>query len=129
MATGILSVIVMSVTSAVTAGQQHAYEAQQRIAAALAAEDLLARISMLPYDSLPLWHNYTEAVGGMDDAEGNPMPATFDSLGRDVRVTTALTNLAGLGVKVRARTIRVRCFDRSGRFLATANAYVTEPQS
>ena len=41
MASGILLVIVVAVTSAITAGQQHAYEAHLRIAASLAAEELL----------------------------------------------------------------------------------------
>ena len=47
MAAGILFAVVVGVTSAVTAGQLHAFEARQRIAASLAAEELIGRIRLV----------------------------------------------------------------------------------
>src|SRR5262245_10274872 len=84
MAAGILLVVVVSVTSAITAGQQHAYEAQQQISASLAAEEMLGRLSTKTYDSLPTWDGHTEPVGTMTDVAGQPMPSVFASIGRDV---------------------------------------------
>src|SRR5262245_42003723 len=108
MAAGILLVVVVSVSSAITAGQQHSSAAHQRIAATLAAEELMGRLTTQPYANLPAWDGYTEAVGAMTDAVGNPMPANFDMIGRNVKVTTSMKNISNLSVDIRGRNVRVR---------------------
>src|SRR5262245_1838221 len=60
MATGLLLVVVVAVSTAITAGQQQAYEAHQRIAASLAAEELMGRIAADDYASLLTWNGHTE---------------------------------------------------------------------
>ena len=127
MAAGILLAVVVSVTSAITAGQQHAFEAHQRIAASLAAEELMGRLITIPYEELPNWSGYTEAAGAMTDATGAAMPGTFATIGRDVQVSTSLKTLPEPDVRVRGRTVRVRAFDNAGRILVEFNRFIPEP--
>lgn len=133
MATGILLAIVVSVTSAITAGQQHSYEAHQSIAGCLAAEDLMGRILTQNYDHLPAWNGYTEAAGAMTDMNGQPMPGSFSMVGRDVQVGSSMKTieLAGSGnptVKVQGRDVLVRAFNTQGRSLAVVSRFIVEPQ-
>ena len=127
MAAGILLVIVLAVTSAITAGQQNAYEAHQRIAATLAAEDLMGRLVTKAWDDLSAWNGYTEPVGTMTDVDGQPMPASFEMVGRQAEVTTTIKSISGLGVNIRGRTVMVRSFDADGRILTTVSRFVPEP--
>jgi len=131
MATGILLAVVVSVSSAITAGQQSAYEAQQRIAATLAAEELMGRLITLPYDQLAGWHGHTEAVGAMTDCDGNALPGGMAMVGRNVRVTTALQSLGGgaLDVRVQGRLVQVVSFNAEGRELTELRRFIPEPQS
>jgi hypothetical protein len=129
MASGILLIIVVAVTSAITAGQQHAYEARQRIAATLAAEELMGRLLTEPYDNLSSWNGHTEHVGTMVDMYGQAMPASFDMVGREVIVNTELRTLGGPGVNIRGRNIVIRAFDADDRELASLSRFVPEPQA
>ncbi len=128
MAVSILLVVVVSVTAAVTAGQQHAFEAHQRIGGTLAAEALLARLLREDYDALGAFDGYTEPVGSMVDAGGQPLPENLVTLGREVQVTTSLKSLPGLGIEVSGRTVRVRAFNADGRTLAEVSRFIPEPQ-
>jgi prepilin-type N-terminal cleavage/methylation domain-containing protein len=127
MAAAILLVIVAAVTTAVTAGQQNALEAHRRIAAVLAAEELMTRLTGIDYDDLPAWNGHVEAAGTMTDADGEPLPATFGMIGRDVRVTLGVHTAVGLGVQVIGRTVRVRASDGEGRILAEFSRFVPQP--
>ena len=129
MAAGILLGIVVAVTSAITAGQQNAFEAHQRIAATLAAEELMGRLGTEPWDNLSGWNGYTEPVGTMTDIGGQPMPLSFNMVGRQAEVTTTLKTLSGLGVNIRGRTVVIRAFDADGRILASVTRFVPEPAS
>ena len=127
MASGILLMVVVSVTSAITAGQQHSYEAQQRIAGSLAAEELIGRLVIADYNTLPAFNGLIESTGAMLDMFGQPMPELYDAIGREVTVITTLTTLTSLGIKIRGRDITVRTFDSSGRTLAEVQTFVPEP--
>jgi Tfp pilus assembly protein PilV len=127
MASGILLVIVVAVTSAITAGQQHAFEAHQRIAASIAAEELMGRLITFPYADLSAWNGYTEAVGAMTDMNSDPLPVSFDMVGRDVTVATTIKTLGDLSVIVQGRTVTVRAFNGEGRVLASLTRFIPEP--
>jgi hypothetical protein len=129
MAAGILLMIVFAVTSAITAGQQHAFEAHKRIAGTLAAEELMGRLITEPYADLASWNGYTEAVGAMTDMYGQPMPQSFDAVGRDVTVVLSLEELPDVGVNIRGRTVTVRSFDTEAQTLAELTRFIPEPQS
>lgn len=129
MAAGLLLTIVVAVTSAITAGQQHAYEAHRKIAATLATEELMGRLMAEPYDDLASWNGYTEPVGTMTDMAGSTMPESFDMIGRVVQVVTTLEDLEEIGVRVQGRTVRVSSIDSNGRVLAELTRFVPEPAS
>ena len=89
MAAAILSSSVLAVTWAVTAGQQHAVEAQKRIAATMAAEELMGRIEETEYGSLPAtWQFHPETVSShVGDISLLVMVSVpFDFTALDVRV-------------------------------------------
>jgi hypothetical protein len=125
----ILLTTVVAVTSAVTAGQQQAFEARQRIAAGLAAQELMSRLIAEPYANLPTWDGHTEPVGKMTDLAGDPMPETLSAVGRSVEVSTVLKTLTPLDVRVRGREITVTSFDESGRVLSELVEFAPEPQA
>lgn len=128
-ACSILAAVVLSVVAAVSAGQMNAYEAQERIAGTLAAEELLGRLIHEPYADLTSWQGHEEAVGAIVDGEGEPLPGAFASIGRRVTVTTSLESIADLGIRVRGRTVQVTAFDMNDRMLADLRVFVPEPQS
>jgi hypothetical protein len=129
MAAGILLVIVFAVTSAITAGQQHAYEAHQHIAATLAAEELMGRLVTEPYADLAGWNGYSEPAGSMTDMNGQPLPQSVAMIGRQVSVTSALRKLDGIGVNVQGRDVTVDAIDADGRVLARLSRFIPEPVS
>ena len=107
LATGILLLIVVAVTNAITAGQQHALVAQQRIGGSLAAEELMGRLLTVAYADLPTWHGFSEPVGAMTDMDAVPYPDALAGVGRSVSVTTLLDTLPETGIRVRGREVRV----------------------
>jgi Tfp pilus assembly protein PilV len=127
-ATAILAGVVLSVVGAVTAGQQNAFEAQERIAGTLAAEELLGRLVVKPYAELASWQGYREEVGAMETATGEPMAETFKMVGRRVVVTTSLEQISDVGVRVRGRTVQVLAFDAQERTLADLRVFIPEPR-
>ena len=129
MASAILLVAVLGVMGAITSGQQHAYETQQRVLASLAAEALLERIVGESYDALAGWDGHAEPVGSMVDHDGLPLPESFIPIGRDVAVTTSLETIPDLGIEIRGRTVQVRAFNADGRVLADLRQFVPEPTS
>lgn len=128
-ASSILLGIVTAVTAAVVAGQQHAFEAQQRIAGALAADALMARLAALPYLDLATWNGHFEAPGEMVDEHGSPMPPAFDGVGRDVTIINTFRSFNPPDVNIRGVIIRVRAFDASARTLVTLERFIAEPQT
>lgn len=130
MAAGVLLAVVVSVTAAITAGQQNSQEAHQRIVAAMAAEELLGRVTSDDYSHLTTWDGRTEAVGQMSDMKGDPMPEAFAAIGRRVWVNSSTVTLStSLGVTVRGATVRVAAFNAAGRTLTDISRFVPEPQS
>jgi hypothetical protein len=128
-ATAILAGVVVSVAAAVSAGQLNAFEAQERIAGTLAAEELLGRLVNLPYASLSTWQGHEEEVGEMVTATGGALPEAFGSVGRRVTVTTSLEAIGDLGIRVRGRTVQVTSFDSTDRVLADLRVVIPEPPS
>jgi len=129
MASAILLGIVSAVTSAIVAGQQNALAAQEQITATLAADALMARLMTEPYASLPTWHLHREEAGSMVDEFGAPMPAAFDTIGREVRVEASSRELDPPGVLMRGRLVTVIGFNAAGLTLIELERFVPEPQT
>ena len=81
MASAILLGVVTAVTSAIIAGQQHALEAEIRIAAAMAAESKMNELAAEDYAELSSHHGSGAAVGEMLDEQGDPLPPLYSRLG------------------------------------------------
>jgi prepilin-type N-terminal cleavage/methylation domain-containing protein len=128
MASGILLVIVIAVTSSITAAQQHALEAHERIAGVLAAEELMGRILSGDYDSLAAWDGFREPVGAMVDMNNNPLPASTAMIGREVDVYTSVRTTGDLEINIRGRTVRVQAFNSDDRMLCDLIRFVPEDQ-
>ena len=129
MASVILFVIVLALTSAVTSGQQNAFEAHQRIAAALAAEDLMGQLAHVSPSSITTWNGYSDPVGTLSRMDGLALPDTMQMIGRDVTVVATLHTVPGIDVKVAGWTITVRAFNADGRTLAELTRFMAEPAS
>ena len=129
MASGILLTIVVTVTSAISAGQQHSYEAQTRIVGTLAADELLGRITSDDYDQIAGWNGHKEEVGSMTDMAGVKLPDSFAAVGRKAEVATSMVDVANLNVRVRGYSVTVRSFDTHGRILGEVSRFVPEPQT
>lgn len=125
MAAGVLLIIVVSVAMAITAGQQHGFEAQQRIAATMAAEELMGRLSAVEQEDLrSQWHGYREEPGEMVDVNGHAFPAPYSAIGRSVVVGEAVKINPKTGVNILGRTLVVRAFDANDRTLAEISRFI-----
>lgn len=129
MAAGLLLTIIVAVTSAVSAGQQNARTAHERIAGTLAAEELMSRLATEPWDDLAKWDGYHEDAGAMVDELGVPYPDTFHMVGREVDVATTLQSVGALKINVRGRSVTVRAFNLDGATLVQLTRFIPEPQS
>jgi len=128
LASSLLFVITVAVLSAITAGQQNAYESHLRIAGTLAAEELMGRLSNESYTNLATWNNHQEDVGKMTDSDDVALPDMYDMIGRRVTVTTTMITLPN-GVKVNGRHVTVQAFDRENNVVAEMKQFVPEPMS
>jgi prepilin-type N-terminal cleavage/methylation domain-containing protein len=127
MACGILLIIVVAVTSAVTAGQAHAFHAQQRIAGTLAAEEWMGRLEVLDYHALTAMHQ-VEEPSTMLDAQGGAFPESFRGVGREVWVSSSYVATSSPNVRINGKLIRVRSFDSEDRTLADIRRFLPDPQ-
>jgi len=126
-AAAILAGIMLAVTAAVTAAQQNALEAQKRIAAALAAEELMSRLCGFAHADLPICHGYREEVGEMVDGSGQPLPASHAMIGREVEVVPRSETLPIPAIRVDGVEIRVIAFDNTNRVIADVARFVPDP--
>jgi len=127
MATGILLITVLAISSAITAGQQHAMEAQMKVSASMAADDIMGRVVHGGHDNLLVWHGFREDPGTMMTSTGHPFPEQFRRIGREVRVVNGAMTLSPLDdgtVSVPGWRIVVRVFDAAERDLIVLHHFV-----
>ncbi len=114
MAAAILAGAVVTVIYAITAGQQHAYQAKEHIAASLAAEEVMGDIIKKPYDEIV-------SSGGFRFVNG--MPVVISTPNSDKL-------LAGVNVRVRGTDVTVQVLTADGsRTLAEVTHFVPGPPS
>jgi len=92
MASAILAGAVVTVIYAITAGQQHAYQAKEQIEASLAAQEVMAQIIKRNYTDIPSWPWLT-SVGGFNILF---TPASSDQ------------DVAGIGVRVNGTIVKLK---------------------
>ncbi|MFK7958973.1 MAG: hypothetical protein AB8G96_00470 [Phycisphaerales bacterium] len=129
LSTGLVLVIVIALTSAVSAGQMHALDAQKTITGTMVADALMSRLVEVDYADLPTWHAYQEAPGELLDADGNPLDGPYHDVGREVEIVSHFERFADLDVNVRGRIVTVRAYTGSGATLCELERFVPEPST
>ena len=128
-AVGILTFAVVSISSAIVAGQQQSFEARGKIVGSVAAESLLSQITQVPWETIDSWHGYVEEVGSITDATGMALEGDWSAIGRKVYVIEDEVQVSQLEVFIIGRTVTVSSFTKDGRTLSTIERFVSEPQS
>jgi hypothetical protein len=128
-AVGILTFAVTAISSAIVSGQQHSIEAREKIVASIATESLLSQLSQEPWETMNLWHGYTEEVGTISDPTGASIGGDWERIGRSVSIIDSEVLIESLQVYIIGRTIEVKTFTVDGRVLSTIERFIPEPQS
>lgn len=127
MAAALLLVVVLAVTTAVTAAQHNAMEAEQRVAGMLVAEDLMGWLMTRAYGELPAWNGHHEPVGTIVGMDGSSAPASVGMVGRRVTVAGQMHSIDALSVRVRGLNLCVVAFDEREHVLCRIETFVPEP--
>jgi hypothetical protein len=125
-AMGVLGVVVLAVVSSVNTAHALSYEGQQRILAAMAADDLMLELMTLPYNELSERDGMTQPPGEMVTLDGQSYPKTFGAIGRSVSVTETELTEPGLHATLRGLRVVVTVFAETG-VLAELETFVREP--
>ncbi len=125
-ASAILLMSVLALTTAIAAGQASAIEGQKLLLGSMAVDDLLSEIWAEPYENLPKYDDTTDPVGSITSLDGEAYPDSFWMLGRRLEVEDLDVKSDETGVLVRGRILRVTVFD-ADRDLVSAELFVAEP--
>lgn len=127
-ATGILSMSVLALSSAVAAGQKSSIEGQKMVLASMAVSDLMSELMTVSYGQIKSHDGRTETPGQMRTLDGGFYPNTYWMIGRVVSATDQTVTEPGLGVTIRGVKVVVSATDGK-RTLLSAEAFVPEPGS
>ena len=125
-ATGVLSLIVLAVGAAVTAGQHTTFEGKKAVLAAMAADDLMTELHALGYAGVDAHDGLAQAVGSMASLQGRAYPATYAPLGREAEVDEVIVEEPDTGVVVRGKRLVVRVYD-TRRTIVELESFMSEP--
>jgi hypothetical protein len=125
-ASGILLMSVLALTTAIAAGQASAIEGQKLLLGSMAVDDLLSELWGETYDDLPKYDDTSDPVGSITSLDGEVYPDSFWMLGRRVEVDSLDIKSVNTGVIVRGRLLRVTVFD-ADRDLVSAELFVAQP--
>ena len=129
LASALLLTVVTAVLSALSAGYQHAREAQGLVTASLAAEHLMAQVTSDTYASIPDWNGWDESPGSLVGESDSSLPELFALVGRRVLVHDGEHTLETLQVLVSGVTVTIESYDDTGRVLARLVRFIPEPQA
>lgn len=124
----ILSGVVITVTSLMTAGHQRTEAAQRMVVASLAAEELMELVLREDTGDLLLWDGWLEEPGHVTDLAG-ALQQDYRSIGRGVRVLPVRRFVAPLQIVLDGHEISIRTWDRDGRPLVALEHFKPEPAS
>lgn len=125
-ASAVLSLIVLAVGAAVTAGQQASFEARNAVLAAMAGDDLLSDLAALDYEDLADFDQFQQPVGTIATLGGRTYPASYGALGRSVVVEQVLLEEPETGARIRGMRLVVHVFD-ARRIVSTVETFRPEP--
>jgi len=125
-ASAVLSLIVLAVGAAVTAGQQASFDARKSVLGAMAGDDMLADLAAIEYADLGAYDEFDQPVGAIATLAGRPYPPSYAALGRSVIVEEVILEEPETRARVKGRRIVVNVFD-SRRVVATVETFRPEP--
>lgn len=125
-ATGILSMSVLALSSAIAAGQKSSIEGQKALLGAMAISDLMSEVAAVPYADLGSLDGRSEAPGAMRTLDNASYPGPFWMIGRAVSVTDEFVTEPGLQVTIKGKKVVVTATDGS-RDVASAETFFPEP--
>ena len=125
LAAALLVMAVMAVFSALGSGTAHAEESADRIAATMAAESLLAQVTLSRGDDLDAWDGRNEPLQGLVDLHGRLLPPSQQVVSRSVRVTSEGRNLPGF-VEIPGRLVVVDARNAADRVLASISVWIPD---
>lgn len=129
-AAAVLAMAVVAVFSAIGSGTAHAEESARRIAATMAAEDLLARVLLDEGKDIDLWDGYREEHGSLTDLNGRLLAIPQQKVSRRVEIFIEEQTLPGFA-SIQGRRVVVEAFDNEDRLLGSISEWVahedTEP--
>jgi hypothetical protein len=123
----VLCMSVLAVFAAIGAGTAHAEESARRIAATMAAEDLLARVLLDRGEDLDRWDGYHESLGNLTDLAGRPLAQSQQKVSRQVEVDIDMRTLPGF-TSIEGRRVRVATFDAQKRQLDSISEWVANEE-
>ncbi|MCH2160577.1 MAG: hypothetical protein MK085_01750 [Phycisphaerales bacterium] len=125
LAAALLAMAVLAVFSAIGSGAAHAEESARRIAATMAAESLLAQVTLDRGEALDAWHGHSEPLDTLTDLHGRPLPPSQQVVSRSVRVRSEPRSLPGFeDLAGRCVVVEARGFDE--RVLASVSAWIPD---
>lgn len=125
-ASGVLAMSVLALSSALGAGQKNSIEAQKMILGAIAASDLMSELSSVPYANLSTYNGRNEAVGAMTTLDSGAYPSTYWMIGRRTAVSAETITEGSLSVVIKGLRIVVTATDGT-RDVAAARVFIPEP--
>ena len=125
LAAALLVMAVMAVFSALGSGTAHAEESANRIAATMAAESLLTRVTLSRGEELDAWDGRNEPLQGLADLHGRPLPPSQQAVSRSVRVSSEPRRLPGL-VEIPGRLVVVDARNAADRVLASISVWIPD---
>ena len=125
LAAALLAMTVMAVFSALGSGTAHAEESARRIAATMAAESLLAQVSLSRGEDLDAWDGRSEPMKGLVDLNGRPLPPPQQVVSRLVRVRQEPRNIPGFA-EIPGRQVVVEAMNSSNRVLASISVWIPD---
>ncbi|MCA9309920.1 MAG: prepilin-type N-terminal cleavage/methylation domain-containing protein [Phycisphaerales bacterium] len=125
-ATTVLGVITLALASAMATAQKMSFEGQKRMLAAIAASDLVAEFTSLPYDQLAVHDGRSEGVGKLLTLDGHAYPESFWTLGRTTTIEPETIWEETLEISIDGMMITVDTHD-SEASLAVMQLFIPEP--
>lgn len=128
LASAILLITVLALTSAIAAGQAASLVSQKLFLGAMVIDDLLSELSGVPYDDLPDFDELVQNPGALETVDGAPYPQAYWPVGRRVEVLDVTIKESASGAIIRGRSVTVFAFDDTGE-LCSATLFIAEPAS
>ena len=125
-ASAILLMAVLALTTAIAAGQAASIASQRLFLGAMLVDDLLSELSGVPHADLDNYDELDQPPGAIQTLDAGNYPDLYWGIGRRVEVLAVNIKEPATGVIVRGRAVTVTAYDERGE-LCSATVFLTEP--